>query len=111
MLACPCCSDKGINPSLEKRLGELEFLSTVSLEYFAGCRCDSADAKLSIYQDQDSHQLGLGAHINCNNEDAYKIIEAAIALDFTGIGIKSEGEYTTIHVDILDRDCSLFWSE
>jgi len=45
------------------------------------------------------HTRGLACDIACDGQQAYKIIQIAIKLGFTGIGVKQSGHGRFVHLD------------
>jgi zinc D-Ala-D-Ala carboxypeptidase len=77
--------------------GELRIPFVLSSAY----RCPAHNAKESSTGETGPHTTGKAVDILMRGADALKLIQYAINLGFTGIGIKQHGISRFIHVDTL----------
>ena len=53
---------------------------------------------------------GLAIDILCRGEKALQIVESAIKLGFTGVGISQKKGQRFVHLDVKPSDSKRFWS-
>lgn len=73
----------------------------------SGYRTPEHNAKVSDTGRCGPHTTGRAADILVRGTRAYAVLEAALELHFTGIGIKQKGDMDTrfIHLDTADNPC------
>jgi uncharacterized protein YcbK (DUF882 family) len=77
----------------------------------SGFRCKEHNAKVGGGKNS-AHVLGLAVDVKVSGADAYYLVRDAIAMGFTGIGVKQKGESRFIHLDISQESFNrpMIWS-
>lgn len=102
-LACKCCKacgmDKDFMDRLERLRRDLGFAFPVS----SGYRCAAHNMKVSTTGMSGCHTFGVAIDLKLSGERAYRVVTAAAAYGFTGIGVNQKGphEKRFIHLDTL----------
>ena len=97
-LSCPCCGVNGTKPASVARLnllrGELGYALTLNSAY----RCELYNDERGFTQ---THATGQAFDLRVRGLSAFKVLKIALALGFTGIGVKQKGSARFIHLDDL----------
>lgn len=102
-LACPCC---GTNQMDAKFMEKVEWLRTSfgkPLIKSSAYRCSSYNRQVSTTGLLGPHTTGCAIDFFICGEDAFRLLNIAIILGFTGIGINQKGpmEQRFLHFDDL----------
>src|SRR5690606_23334893 len=75
----------------------------VGLRISSGYRCPDYNAQISSTGRTGPHTTGRAVDVACYGTTALRLIEAALAEGFTGIGVSQKGEHAKrfIHLDDL----------
>jgi zinc D-Ala-D-Ala carboxypeptidase len=103
MLSCSCCGVRGMDDSFMHILDDLRHIVGFPLGISSGYRCPIHNSRVSSTGATGPHTTGKAVDIPVVGEKAMKVVEAAIARGFTGIGVKQNGAHggRFIHVDML----------
>lgn len=104
MLACPHCREQGMHPTFLERLDELREELAFPLRVTSGYRCPVHNAKVSSTGSNGPHTTGRAVDLGVTHWHAYRAVQVALALGFTGIGVKQHGGGRFIHLDDLPAD-------
>ena len=98
-LVCPCCKEYGFNDVTRARLNKLrELVGPIIVN--SAYRCAIYNGARGYTQ---THATGQAMDIKCSHKQAYRILQEAPSLGFTGIGIKQKGDTRFIHLDDLEE--------
>lgn len=103
-LACSCCGEQGLKHELMTKLDDLREAVGVPLHVTSGFRCAEFNAQVSSTGAAGPHTSGLAVDIQCSGKKAHAVLQEALALGFTGIGVKQKGSHSSrfIHLDLLE---------
>lgn len=103
--SCPCCGVNGLKPSFIKRLNQLRHNVGFALLMSSGYRCRNHNSDIGGAEDS-SHILGRGGDLVVSRHKAFRVLEEAPKLGFTGIGLHQKGETNEriIHLDDLTNE-------
>lgn len=97
-LKCKCCDQYLFDTFTLARLNELRELLGYPLIVTSGYRCYEYNKKNGYTQ---THSSGQAVDIAIRGAKAYRLIQEATKLGFTGIGINQKGNHRFIHLDDL----------
>jgi zinc D-Ala-D-Ala carboxypeptidase len=99
--ACQHCGAEGIKEELVAKIQQLRTKYGKPMRITSGYRCPRhpVEARKSA---PGAHALGLAADIGVEGAEAYKVLQIALELGFTGIGVQQKGSGRFIHLDIRD---------
>lgn len=101
--ACKCgCGRNEIDDDFITELDELRALVGEPLIVESGYRCPVHNARVSSTGDDGPHTTGEAADLRCARLLAYRVLDAALSMGFTGIGINQKGDGRFIHLDTLE---------
>lgn len=69
----------------------------------SGYRCPVHNARVSSTGAAGPHTTGRAADIAVSRERAYKVLQLALQMGFTGIGVQQRGGGRFIHLDTLEN--------
>jgi len=102
-LQCQHCGAKGMNKSfmikVEALRHELNFPFVVTSAY--RCKDHPIEARKSS---PGAHESGRAIDIGVSGEKAYRLLQAALRLGMTGIGVNQKGSGRFIHLDDLENE-------
>lgn len=106
-----CCAhsnliDDGLLDVLDALREAVGFPLTVT----SGYRCPAHNVKVSSTGIDGPHTTGRAADLGVDRERAVLVLEKALALPFTGIGINQKGAGRFIHLDTVPRAGRAIWS-
>jgi uncharacterized protein YcbK (DUF882 family) len=92
-----------ISPDLMNRLQELRERLGRPLPVSSGYRSPGYNAAISRTGFDGPHTTGMAVDVSVYGETAFNLIEASLALGFTGLGIRQKGPHASrfIHLDCL----------
>lgn len=99
--ACRCCGVNLIDHQFVTELDDLRHTLGFALPVTSGYRCPRHNAKVSSTGPTGPHTTGRAADIAVSRERAYELLQTAIAMKFTGIGVQQKGASRFIHLDNL----------
>lgn len=104
-LSCPCCGVNHVKPSFKRRLNQLRENVGFALPMSSGYRCLKHNREVGG-EDGSAHPLGRGGDLVVSRTKAFKVLEEAQKLGFTGIGLHQKGEARKriIHLDDLPNE-------
>ena len=71
----------------------------------SGYRCEAYNNKIGATQ---THATGQAVDISVRGEKAYKLLNCALELGFTGVGINQKGSSRFIHLDDLKKSTGVY---
>jgi zinc D-Ala-D-Ala carboxypeptidase len=99
--ACRCCGVNLIDHQFVTELDDLRHALGFALPISSGYRCPRHNAKVSSTGLNGPHTSGRAADIAVSRERAYELLQTALVMKFTGIGLKQHGTARFIHLDQL----------
>lgn len=106
-LACqggPCCGgEQKMNTVFMNKLDQIRHRLGFPLRVTSGYRCPAHNANISHTGTTGPHTTGRAVDIAIQGEDAFKLIEIAMAFGMTGIGVSQKGNKRFIHIDDLEH--------
>ena len=102
-MQCQHCGADGIKPELMNALQKLREVYGKPMRITSGYRCPQhpIEAKKAS---PGAHAFGLAVDIGVDGADAYKVLQLAFELGFTGIGVQQKGTGRFIHLDVVEKD-------
>lgn len=99
--ACKHCGANLIDDVFVTELDDLRHHLGFALPISSGYRCPEHNAKVSSTGRTGPHTTGRAADIAVSRERAYEVLQTAMAMKFTGIGVNQKGTARFIHLDNL----------
>lgn len=100
--ACHCgCGQNLIDHQFVTELDELRHRLGYPLVITSGYRCPDHNAKVSSTGRTGPHVAGRAADIGVDRTRAYEVLQTALLMKFTGIGVQQKGGARFIHLDNL----------
>jgi zinc D-Ala-D-Ala carboxypeptidase len=100
--ACRCgCRQNLIDHAFITELDDLRHHLGFALPISSGYRCPDHNAKVSSTGRTGPHTTGRAADIAVSHARAYDVLQAAMMMRFTGIGVNQKGSARFIHLDNL----------
>ena len=102
------CGTCGGNPMHPEFLDKLQAIRTevgFPLHITSGYRCPDYNATVSSTGLSGPHTTGSACDIQVSGENALRVLEAALAVGMTGVGLSQKGPHSSrfVHVDNLTR--------
>lgn len=103
--ACKCCDQHGIDPQMVEMLDELRERCGFPIVISSGYRCAKHNQAIGGAK-RSAHVEGYAVDIRCHGARAHKVLDVAMLMGFSGIGIKQSGavEHRFIHLDIAPNE-------
>jgi uncharacterized protein YcbK (DUF882 family) len=98
---CKHCGAEKMDPAFLVLLDELRHRCGFPLPVTSGYRCPAYNDKVSTTGPNGPHTTGKAADIGVSRHRAYDVLRHALAMGFTGIGVKQKGEERFVHLDTL----------
>lgn len=99
---CGCgCGLNLIDHQFVTELDELRHRLGFSLPITSGFRCPDHNARVSSTGRTGPHTTGRAADLGVDRARAYEVLQTALLMKFTGIGVKQHGASRFIHLDNL----------
>jgi len=102
-LKCSHCGehkmDDDFMTKIEALRHELDFPFTVS----SGYRCPEHPIE-AAKKAPGAHASGRAIDIACKGDKAHRLLEAALRMGLSGIGVNQKGDYRFIHLDDLENE-------
>lgn len=99
--ACKHCGLNLIDHGFVTELDDLRHHLGFALPISSGYRCPDHNSKVSSTGRNGPHTTGRAADIAVSHGRAYDVLQAALMMKFTGIGIQQKGLSRYIHLDNL----------
>jgi len=99
--ACKHCGENRIDHQFVTELDDLRHHLGFALPVSSGYRCPEHNAKVSSTGRAGPHTTGRAVDIAVSHGLAYTVLQAALMMKFTGIGINQKGGGRFIHLDNL----------
>ena len=99
--ACKHCHQNLIDPVFVQELDDLRHQLGFPLVISSGYRCPEHNAKVSSTGRTGPHTTGRAADIAVTHGRAYEVLQTALLMKFTGIGVNQKGTARFIHLDNL----------
>ena len=107
-LACKHCGENKCQDEMVRKLQELRDDVNFPIKISSGYRCPEHNVAVGGHP-KSSHMEGLAIDIACSGEKALKIVEAAIRLNWVGVGISQRGS-KFVHLDLKKTPTKRLWS-
>lgn len=98
---CKHCGVQHMDDQFLLKLDELRHRYGKPLSVTSGYRCPQYNAKVSSTGLTGPHTTGHAADLLVDRGNAYHLLQLALELGFTGIGVQQKGAARFIHVDDL----------
>lgn len=99
--ACKHCGQVNMDPGFLQLLDELRHVCGFPLSILSGYRCSVHNVKVSSTGPAGPHTTGKAVDIAVSRHRAYDVLQHALALGFTGIGVQQKGATRFLHLDTL----------
>lgn len=99
--ACRHCGENRMDDVFITELDDLRHHLGFALPISSGYRCPEHNARVSSTGRIGPHTTGRAADIAVDRGRAYEVLQAAMAMKFTGIGVQQKGGARFIHLDNL----------
>jgi len=103
-LTCPCgCGQMLMDNEHMERMVQLRELLGEPIYISSGFRCENHDRQIgtSANPGNGPHTKGKATDCRVNGQSAYRLLQVAMSLGFTGIGVKVRHGQGFIHIDSL----------
>jgi uncharacterized protein YcbK (DUF882 family) len=99
---CRCgCGTNLIDHAFVTKLDDLRHNLGFGLTISSGYRCPTHNARVSSTGRTGPHTTGQAADISVSHGRAYDVLQTAMMMKFSGIGINQKGASRFIHLDDL----------
>lgn len=99
--ACKHCGENKIRHEFVDKLDLLRQRVDFPLIVTSGYRCPVHNARVSSTGTRGPHTTGWAADLGVDRERAYRVLEEALRMGFSGIGVNQKGGGRFIHLDML----------
>jgi zinc D-Ala-D-Ala carboxypeptidase len=99
--SCSHCGLNLIDHAFVTELDELRHRLGYPLPITSGYRCPTHNSKVSSTGRTGPHTTGRAADIGVDRARAYEVLQTALLMKFTGIGVQQKGSSRFIHLDNL----------
>ena len=99
--ACKHCGKNKMDEDFLDKLDELRHRCGFPFNITSAYRCPAHNQKVSSTGPKGPHTTGKAVDIAASRQHAYDILEEALRLGFTGIGVQQKGANRFIHLDTL----------
>jgi len=100
--ACHCgCGQNLMKDEVIDKLDILRDFVQFPLRVNSGYRCPAYNCKVATTGPNGPHTTGQSVDLDVNRKQAFKVMEQAIKLGFTGFGFKQKGTSRYLHLDNL----------
>ena len=108
-LACNHCGENKCQDEMVALLQKLRDDVGFPIKISSGYRCPTWNKSVGGHPNS-SHMEGLAIDILCRGEKALQIVESAIKLGFTGVGISQKKGQRFVHLDVKQTESKRLWS-
>jgi zinc D-Ala-D-Ala carboxypeptidase len=106
-----CCGGQNlIDEDLVAMLDALRDECGFALPVTSGYRCSKHNQRVSSTGPDGPHTTGKACDIGVDRGRAVQVLQIALRMGFTGIGINQKGNGRFIHLDIVERQGRSVWS-
>lgn len=100
---CKCgCGRNDIRPEFVAKLNELgAAYGPEPLTVSSGYRCPGHNQRVSTSGPRGPHTTGQAADLLVDRKNAHRLLGLAMAMGFTGVGVKQHGGSRFLHLDTL----------
>lgn len=108
---CGCCACQ-VDAAFMARLDALRHALQHPLIVSSGYRCPTHNTRVSTTGPDGPHTTGRAVDLAVYGSLAVRVLDVALRLGFTGIGVQQKGHYPSrfIHLDDLPREPTWVWS-
>lgn len=99
--ACKHCRQNLIDHAFVQELDDLRHNLGFPLVISSGYRCPDHNAKVSSTGRTGPHTTGRAADIAVSHARAHEVLQVAMTMGFSGIGVNQKGSSRFIHLDVL----------
>lgn len=99
--ACKHCGENKTEDDFIDLLDELREQCGFALRVTSGYRCPEHNQAVSTTGPTGPHTTGRAADLGVSREKAYRVLDLALRMGFTGIGLNQKGEARFVHLDDL----------
>lgn len=99
--SCKHCGANRMQESYLLLLDELRHRYGKPLVVTSGYRCPEYNARVSSTGLRGPHTTGCAADLRVTRTDAYIVLQLALEMGFTGIGVAQKGTNRFVHLDTL----------
>ena len=100
---CKHCGKNEINHKLVDKLQLLRDDLGFPLVISSGYRCPEHPIE-AAKKAPGAHASGRAIDIACKGDKAHRLLEAALRMGLSGIGVNQKGDYRFIHLDDLENE-------
>ena len=102
-LNCNHCGENHFNDETLARLNKMRFMFGAPMVLSSAYRCKEYNELKGYTQ---THATGQAVDVLCAYGDTYELVELALEVGFTGIGVNQKGDPKArfIHLDDLDNE-------
>lgn len=100
------CSHCGANEMKEEFMDRLQALRTAynkPMKITSGYRCSKHPIE-TAKDKPGAHASGMAADVGIQGAEAHRLLQLALELGFTGIGVQQKGSGRFLHLDIIKND-------
>ncbi len=103
-LMCQCgCGRADMDPTFLERLEALREQFGKPMKVTSAFRCPAHNRKVSSTGEDGPHTTGRAVDILIQGFDAFRLVKIALALGFTGLGVKQKSTGRFLHLDDLQK--------
>ena len=101
--ACRCCGISAMDFNFIQMLDKIRHEYGKPMRISSGYRCPAHNASVSSTGTSGPHTTGLASDVAIAGHDAYAILNLAVMMGATGIGVAQKGNWNSrfIHIDVL----------
>lgn len=99
--ACTCCNENRMDEQFLVELDELRHRYGKPLIVSSGYRCPKHNRRVSSTGDDGPHVTGRATDFRIDRGNAYRLLQIALEMKFTGIGVQQKGNVRFLHLDNL----------
>lgn len=111
--ACKHCGENKIARDFVDKIDALREACGFALPVTSGYRCPEHNNKVSTTGLSGPHTTGRAVDFGVRGQQAFTLVQLALARGFTGIGVNQKGGARFIHIDDLPNAVQprpVFWS-
>ena len=100
-LECKHCEEQGIDPAFMQKVDKLRDKMGFPFPITSAYRCPDHPIEASK-SSPGAHTSGRAMDIVCSGKNAHKLLQEAMKMGFSGIGVSQKGDSRFIHLDDLE---------
>tara|TARA_R110000824_G_scaffold171502_2_gene349144 strand:+ start:758 stop:1135 length:378 start_codon:yes stop_codon:yes gene_type:complete len=109
-LSCTCCGVHWMNEEFMNLVEALRLVYDAPLVVTSAYRCPKHNNKVSSTGEDGPHTTGRAIDVAVSRGNAMNILNSALFLGFTGIGVNQKGSGRFMHLDNLEANRPTIWS-